>query len=225
MTITLTTPAITLALDAVLCDMDGLLIDSEGLSTAAWRATLAPFGVRLSDEDIAAMFGLRIDEDAAWLIERFGMAATVDELVRGKNSHMLALVRTALRPMPGARDLVAWLAAHDVPRALATSGLAEYAQACLDAVGLAGAFPLRVTGDMVARGKPAPDIFALAAERLGCDPARCLVIEDAPHGVAAALAAGMPVIAVPNAGTAGLAFPEPTARATSLAQVLGWLSV
>jgi HAD superfamily hydrolase (TIGR01509 family) len=216
-------PEITLAFDAVLCDMDGLLIDSEGLSIAAWRAALAPYGVDLTDDDIVAMFGLRIDEDAAWIIAHYHPAATVQDLAREKSAQMLAVIRQALQPMPGARDLVAWLVAHDVPRALATSGLEDYARACLDAVGLAQRFDVWVTGDQAPHGKPAPDIFLLAALRLGIAPERCLVLEDAPHGVAAALAAAMPVIAVPNEHTAGLAFPTPTLWASDLGQVLQWL--
>ncbi len=212
-----------LPIAAIICDMDGLLIDSEGLSTDAWRMTLARYGVALQAEDIAAMFGLRIDEDAAFLIDRYHLAATVADLVEAKNTNMLALVRGGLQPMPGARDLVAWFAAQRIPHALATSGLAEYAAVCLAAVGLGDAFPIRVTGDQVPRGKPAPDIFLEAARRLGSEPARCLVLEDAPNGVAAAVAAQMPVIAVPNAHTAHLAFPPVTARATTLADVSAWL--
>jgi HAD superfamily hydrolase (TIGR01509 family) len=214
-----------LPIDAVICDMDGLLIDSEGLSTDAWRMTLARYGVALQAEDIAAMFGLRIDEDAAFLIDRYRLAASVEDLVRAKNASMLALVRESLQPMPGAHDLVAWLAAERVSHALATSGLAEYAAACLAAVGLGDTFPIRVTGDQVPRGKPAPDIFLLAAERLGIAPERCLVLEDAPNGVAAAVAARMMVIAVPNAHTAHLPFPPVTARAASLVEVRAWLHV
>ncbi len=223
MSLWLQTPDQELAIDAILCDMDGLLIDSEGLSTLAWRQALMNYAVELRESDIQAMFGLRIDEDAELLIARYGLPATVDALVAAKSAAMLALVRSELRPMPGAPEFVRWLQSRDVPRALATSGLAEYAAACLEAVGMAGAFTVRVTGGEVARGKPAPDIFLEAARRLGYAPARCLVLEDAPHGVAAAVAAAMPVIAVPNAETVALSFPPVTARATSLHEVLTWL--
>jgi HAD superfamily hydrolase (TIGR01509 family) len=214
-----------LPLDAVICDMDGLLVDSEGLSTEAWRAVLADYRVTMQQSDIDEMFGLRIDEDAELLIAKYQLAATVDELVTAKSQRMLALVRTNLRPMPGAGELVAWLVAHQIPYALATSGLGDYAAACLAAVGLGDAFPIRVSGEEVAHGKPAPDIFLEAARRLNLAPARCLVLEDAPHGVAAAVAAQMPVIAVPNDFTVALPFPPVTARAASLHEVLSWLAV
>ncbi len=227
MSLTLTLPsgsAKWLAVDAVICDMDGLLIDSEGLSVEAWRATLAGFGVTMTTADIDEMLGLRIDEDAALLIQRYHLPATIDDLARAKTERMIALVRTHLKPMPGARELLAWLSAHDVPRALATSGLSPYAQECMTATGLDQFFPVKITGDAVKQGKPAPDIFLLAAERLGVAPPRCLVLEDAPNGVAAAVAAQMPVIAVPNNHTRQLRFPPVTAEARSLFDVLKWLA-
>ena len=213
-----------LPIDAVIFDMDGLLVDSEGLSTEAWRAVLSSHQVTMQQRDIDEMFGLRIDEDSALLIARYHLAVTVDELVQDKNQRMLAMVRTHLAPMPGALEIVAWLVAQQVPYALATSGLGDYAAACLAAVGLGEHFPIRVSGEQVPRGKPAPDIFLEAARRLAIAPARCLVLEDAPHGVAAAVAAQMPVIAVPNSFTTSLPFPPVTARATSLQEVLTWLA-
>lgn len=213
-----------LSLAALIFDMDGLLVDSEGLSTEAWRAVLASHGVTMQQRDIDEMFGLRIDEDAELLIARYHLAATVDDLVQAKTERLLAMVRTNLAPMPGAVELVAWLVARQVPYALATSGLGEYAAACLTAVGFGDRFPIRVSGEQVAHGKPAPDIFLEAARRLNLAPAQCLVLEDAPHGVAAAVAAQMPVIAVPNEYTAALSFPPVTARANSLHDVLTWLA-
>lgn len=224
MSLDLRIPSGVTTIDAVICDMDGLLIDSEGLSTEAWRRALATYGVALKDADIDDMFGLRIDEDAELIINRYHLAATAPALVEAKSQQMQRLIDSGdLLAMPGASQLLEWLVTSDVPRALATSGLADYAVVCLRAVGFAEVFPVQVTGDEVARGKPAPDIFLLAAERLGLAPARCLVLEDAPHGVAAAVAAGMPVIAVPNAFTGPLSFPPVTARANSLIDVLMWL--
>jgi len=225
MTITLSLPSRTYTLDAIICDMDGLLIDSEGPSAQAWRDAMAAYDVTLNDDDIDDMFGLRIDEDAALLIQRYDIAASVADLVAAKSARMLELVHQHLEPMPGATQFVNWLVEHDVTRALATSGLVDYAAVCLEKVGFADAFALRVTGGEVPRGKPAPDIFLEAASRLGVAPERCLVFEDAPHGVAAANAAGMPVIAVPNAETIKLTFPPFNARAVSLKEALTWLSL
>jgi HAD superfamily hydrolase (TIGR01509 family) len=101
--------------------------------------------------------------------------------------------------MPGARRLLDHLHARDVPAALATSTPSDFlARKMKTHDGWVDRLRVRCTGDEVARGKPAPDIFLLAAERLGADPARCLVVEDTPLGVDAAKAAGMRCVAVPS---------------------------
>jgi HAD superfamily hydrolase (TIGR01509 family) len=218
-------PTGTLTVDAVICDMDGLLIDSEGLSLFAWQDTLTTYGVTLVDQDILDMFGMRIVDDAALLIERYHLPTTVNDLVAERMAIMAMAVRRHLQPMPGALDFVTWLHTNNVPLALATSGVKTYANLCLEVTGLAPYFPIRITGDQVQNGKPAPDIFLKAAQCLDLRPERCLILEDAPLGVAAAIAAGSPVIAIPNVYTAEQKFPLPTARAGSLYDVLAWLTV
>ena len=211
-------------LEAIICDNDGLLVDSEPLAIAAWRAALAVYGIALADGDLAEMFGQRLGETTAWLIARYQLPISPEALANHKTAIMNDLIRRELQPMAGARALVAWLEAHAVPHALATSGLREHAALCLAAVGMSAAFTLRVTGEDVAHAKPAPDLFLAAAHQLGVAPRACLVLEDAPNGVLAALAAEMAVIAVPNAVTAALPFPTPTGTASSLHAVLHWLA-
>ena len=109
--------------------------------------------------------------------------------------------------MPGAKELIAFAREVGLALALATSGVRRYADAVLAETGLAGSFAVEVTGEDVVRDKPAPDVFALAASRLGIEPAACVVFEDAPNGIAAAVAAGMRAVAVPNIYTRELAFP------------------
>ncbi len=210
-------------LAGIICDMDGLLVDSEPLSVEAWRLTLLHYQVAMHPDDLREMFGLRIDATARLLIDRYALPITVDELSAEKSAEMEALIRVGLRPMPGATELIQWMEHHHVPHALATSGLRRHAEVSLAAAGFGHAFPIRVTGEDVLAPKPAPDAFLSAAQRLGLAPATCLVLEDAPHGVAAALAAGMAVIAVPNQQTQDLDFPAPTATARSLSDVERWL--
>lgn len=82
--------------------------------------------------------------------------------------------------------------------ALATSGHRRYVDLALQSAGLPRNFEVEITGELVERGKPAPDTFLLASERLGVRPQHCLVVEDSPNGVLAAVAAGMPAIAIPD---------------------------
>jgi beta-phosphoglucomutase-like phosphatase (HAD superfamily) len=94
----------------------------------------------------------------------------------------------------------------------------------LNEAGLRGMFEVEVTGDDVTRGKPAPDLFLKAAEGLGVDPADCVVFEDAPAGIAAAVNAGMRAVAVPNSHSRAMSFPvEPEAVLDSLRDAIPWL--
>jgi HAD superfamily hydrolase (TIGR01509 family) len=100
--------------------------------------------------------------------------------------------------MPGLFELIDALDARRIKRAVASSGVRSYVEAVLRSIGAAGRFEVVVTADDVANGKPAPDAFLRAAERLDAKPQACLVLEDAPNGIAAARAAGMRCAAVPN---------------------------
>ena len=126
--------------------------------------------------------------------------------------------------MPGAKALIGFAKREGLPMALATSGVRRYADAVLAETGLAGSFAVEVTGEDVVRGKPAPDVFALAASRLGIEPAGCVVFEDAPNGIAAAVAAGMRAVAVPNIYTRELDFPAPPETSLpDLHAAISWL--
>jgi len=212
-------------IEAVVFDLDGLLIDSEGLAAQAWRQALATYGATLSDAEIDAMFGMRIVDDAALLIRRHGLPTSVDALVAQRGDITRTLLRASLQPMPGAVELVRRLSEHGVPLALATSGQRWYAEECLAAIGMAPFFAIRMTGDDVTHGKPDPEVFLAAAARLGIAPPACLALEDAPLGAAAALAAGMPLIVVPNVFTRALAFPPGAMMATSLLEVSSWMTL
>ena len=106
------------------------------------------------------------------------------------------LSRGRLAPMPGLNALIQRLKDDGIAVALATSAPEPNVAHTLAELGLSAAFPIIVRGDQVARGKPAPDVFLEAARQLNLPPAQCLVFEDAPMGVVAAQAAGMPVVAL-----------------------------
>jgi HAD superfamily hydrolase (TIGR01509 family) len=113
--------------------------------------------------------------------------------------HMLSEVHETL---PGARELIAELRSRAVPLALASSSLPSWIEALLRGVGLTDAFDAVVSASMVEHGKPAPDIYLLACERLGLPPEQCLAIEDTPTGLASAKAAGLFVVQVRSASSA-----------------------
>jgi HAD superfamily hydrolase (TIGR01509 family) len=122
-------------------------------------------------------------------------------------------------PLPGAVELVTALRRAGIPIAVCSSSIRPWVDACLEKIGLAGQFNVIVTGGDIDKGKPAPDIYLLTAERLGIKPARCLAIEDAPAGILSAKAAGMTCWAVRTEYTRDLELPAPHRELQSLLEV------
>ncbi|MHB8575772.1 MAG: HAD family hydrolase, partial [Dehalococcoidia bacterium] len=140
------------------------------------------------------------------------------------DAEILSLYRSASKLLPGAARLVQTLKSNGKKLAVASSSRTAWVEACRGCLGLREQFDAIVTGDMVRHGKPDPEIYLMAAERLGLRPERCLAIEDAPKGVQSAHRAGMTVVAVDTPYTAHLAIPEADIRIPDLVGFdLGWL--
>lgn len=183
---------------AVVFDLDGLMVDSEPLARRAWDAALEEYDCRLDDDIHATIIGRRTRESAQMVRERFALPVAAEELAAAKTRQWESIWPLGLPPMPGLRDLHRELVARDIPWAVATSSPRTYASAVLAQLGLAASCAAIAGGDEVTHGKPAPDIYLLAAERLGIPPGACLAFEDSEPGARAAQAAGMVVVAVPN---------------------------
>lgn len=213
------------AIQAVIFDMDGLMIDSEPLHQEAWRVTLRRLGHEIDEALFTRLVGLRTSEDAVLLREHFHLPMTAEVLARQRDDLFLKSLPGRIKPMPGLCELITAVAAHGLRCALATSGERRYVEAVLRERNLDGAFDVVVVAEDVTRGKPAPEVYLLAAERLGLAPAQCLVLEDAPHGVLAAKAAGMRCVAVPNEMTRSLDLSAADAILPSLLAVRDNLDV
>ncbi len=215
---------INLDVHAVVFDLDGLLVDSEPVQIEAWRDFLAIHDKTLDQALLSRLYGLRVWDTARVLIDELGLRLTVDQVVEQRDARFFEMLPGRLTAMPGATEIVAALNDLGVRLALATSGHRRYVDVVLDALGLRGRFEVEVTGDMVERGKPAPDIYLAAAERLTLPPRVCVALEDAPHGIASAKAAGMSCLAVPNHMTVDLeGFDRADAVLVSLNDVMPWL--
>jgi beta-phosphoglucomutase-like phosphatase (HAD superfamily) len=185
--------------DAVLFDLDGVLTDSEPW----WDEVRAEFarehGRPWTADDQRAVMGGNSRQWSATMRERLDLehlpaAVIEDAIVDG----MVRRYREGPSPVvPGAPDAVRRIASG-LPVAIASSAHRAVIDAALDALGLHGVFGVIVSADEVVHGKPAPDVYLRAAELLGVDPARCLVVEDSLNGVRAGKAAGMFVVLVPN---------------------------
>ncbi|KAF1014152.1 MAG: Phosphorylated carbohydrates phosphatase [Stenotrophomonas maltophilia] len=183
--------------EAVIFDMDGLMIDSERVSLACWMQAAREHGLVLEEAFFLRMVGLG-DKDNQALMRQHVPQANV--LAIAARCHDLYEERTqsGLPLRPGILELLELLKAHGIPRAVATSTRQPRANRKLGATGLLSYFDVVVTSSDVEHPKPAPDIYLLAAQRLGKAPARCLALEDSPAGIRAALGAGMTAIQVPD---------------------------
>jgi len=177
----------------VVFDCDGTLVDSEPLSMDAWRRTIEPYGYAITDADFLAVVGRPYTYTHSYLSERVTLPDP-DALWPELRTELFELIDTRLRPFADAVAAVADLEVRGVALAVASSSLRERLDRTLARAGLD--FAVTIAGDEVEHGKPAPDMFLLAAERLGVDPSRCVVVEDSPAGVAAGRAAGMPTLGV-----------------------------
>ncbi len=210
-------------LAAVLFDLDGLMIDSEPLSLEAWRQLLAAQGATFDETLLPDMIGRRVQEVAALVIRHHHLDVALDEFMQQREETLIAYARARVQPMPGLLLLLDWLDAADVARAVATSSNRRYAASMLHAIGVIDRVGPLVTGEDVTFGKPAPDIYLLAAAKLGVAAHACVVLEDSLPGVQAGRAAGMVTIAVPNDAVHRFAADCATATVPNLAAAQAWL--
>jgi beta-phosphoglucomutase family hydrolase len=187
-------------IQAVIFDLDGLIIDSEPLQLRAINQALAPVGITLTEADWMQRVGYKSIETIRLLRAQHGFERDPEEIERDKVRAYRQIIREgdALKLMPGVRESIHACQDAQLALALASSSVRADITVILDTFELSGLFDVVVAGDEVSQGKPDPEIFLKAAEGLAVDPAACLVLEDAPSGIAAAHAAGMVSIAIPN---------------------------
>jgi len=182
---------------AFLWDMDGVIIDSAGPHFTSWQEAFAPRGVDYSEAQFKSLFGTRDD-----LIIRKVLGNLPDGEVQAiadeKERRYRELSRDGVRVFPGVLPLLEAMKKGGFPIALGTSAPMANVEAVSAAAGLDRYLDAVVCGEDVHEGKPSPEIYLLAAERLGAEPAHCVVFEDSPHGVESAKRAGMKCVAVCN---------------------------
>jgi HAD superfamily hydrolase (TIGR01509 family) len=185
-------------IQAVIFDLDGVLMDSERLAFYAWNHWVSRYGAELKEADFPGMTGLMAEDTAIYVMEHTGTTFDIGESTAWTWQWVLDRLREGCEPLPGAVDLLSGLTARGYPLAIASNAITRYIDDSLAGLGLLNFFPVRVSVDDVAQGKPAPDVYLAAAGRLGLESKRCLAIEDSRVGLQAASAAGMRVIVVPG---------------------------
>lgn len=184
-------------LRGVLFDMDGLLVDSEPIWFEVESTVMSRLGGSWDESDQAALVGGSLQRSLDYLLAKASRPVGRDVVADWMVSGMVELLSTRpLRVMPGARELLAEVAAAGVPYGLVTSSERPVMEAVLDRLNVT--FPVTVCGDDVSNSKPDPEPYLMAAAKLGADPRRCVALEDSPNGVAAAEAAGCLMVAVPS---------------------------
>jgi len=182
-------------LQAAVFDLNGTLVDDIRFHFEAWKALGDRVGFAMDEAIFQSCNGLKNEDIFPRLLGREVGPSLLDALGREKEEHYRALYRPHLAPVRGAVELLSVLRGRGVKLAVASSAPIENRAMVIDGLGWNDTFDVVVANEGL-RGKPEPDIFLAAAERLGIEPKGCLVFEDAVNGVVAARAAGMNVIGI-----------------------------
>ena len=187
---------------AVLWDMDGTLIDSEHYWLASEKALAEEHGATWSESDGLDLVGMSLYESTSVIKQRIGSNLEPEQIIERLTNDVVGHLNRHVPWRPGARELLIELRERGIRTALVTMSLRRMAMSVVDALdadfGPIGAFDVVIGGDEVARGKPHPDPYLIAAERLGVSIRDCIAIEDSLNGLLSAEASGAVAIGVPN---------------------------
>ncbi len=190
-------PALPFVPEAVIFDMDGLMLDSERVMVDCWSRAAQGMGLQVEQRHWLRMVG-HGDAACRAILRELMAEDTAMELAVCCHALYEAEMEAGLPLRPGVVELLDWLRLRGIACGVATSTHRPRAPRKLQSAGLFEYFTAVTCGNDVTRAKPAPDIYLLAAQRLRVAPADCLVLEDSPAGVRAALAAGMHAVQVPD---------------------------
>ena len=176
----------------ILFDMDGVLVDSEPLFHKAVNMMVERCGAApiTEEENNRYLLGTTVEETWIRVKELRDVPQSPEELLSGYNEVVKEVLRSDLVPRPGVKDLIAEAQRRGLPIAVASSSLREWVNLKLSVIGLTDAFAIKLGGDDIENGKPAPDIYIKAAGLIGLEASECIAIEDSPIGLAAASSSG-----------------------------------
>jgi len=179
----------------IMWDMDGVLVDSASFHFAAWREVFSKRGVKFSEEDFIKLFGSRNDFMVRTILGQNILEEDIKSIVQEKELEFRDKIKGKVKPLPGASKLLDMMKGN-LRMALVSSAPKENIDLIISELNIKEYFDCIVSGHEVAKSKPSPEIYSLAAQKLETNPRNCLVIEDSPLGVKGAKAAGMKCLAV-----------------------------
>lgn len=186
-------------IDAALFDMDGLMFDTQRIYDEMWGGACKKFGVPLKEGLVENTRGT-IGENMYAVIQHYYGSSVDPRLLWNENKRLTyASLKNYVPKRPGLDELLNWLAAHNIPTAIASSSEKEIVQRNIRMARVDTFFSVVISGDMIKHSKPNPEIFLLAANYLGVDPACTLVLEDSPNGIKAGHDGGFITVMVPDA--------------------------
>ena len=187
---------------AVVFDLDGVLWDGEPIYHEAFNVVLKPYGHVVSSVEYEKIIGNSVEAAWGWVIKRFQLTEPPAMFYQAYNATVLELLSHAVEPLPGAKETIARLKAIPVPVGVASASLRQWVDATLLGIGLDSEIDATASASEVEHAKPAPDLYLLAAEKLGVPARECVAVEDTRTGVRSAKAAGMYAVQVRAASTA-----------------------
>lgn len=189
--------------EAVIFDMDGVLVNSEPFYVEVEQANFKKLGLAITEDEHKTYQGTATDRMWEIIKKKHGIKQTIDELVKMTNSVVTPYFASLeiIECMPGVDRLIKRLRSEKIPLALASSSYPDVIELILQKTGLKDYFDVVVDSQMAGASKPEPDIFLLAARKLGVSPEKCIVVEDSTNGIKAAKSAGMYCIAYAGPGS------------------------
>lgn len=185
-------------IDSVIFDMDGLMFDTERVWATLWEPALATLGLSYKEGLDVAARGTAGNTMRAVLRRFYGENCDTDAIIEALHAQAEKAFQAPPPKKPGLDEILTWLDAQHIPMAVASSSRAHVIEGNLNNWGLTHYFKALVSGQQVKHSKPDPEIFLLAAEKLGTDPAHTLVLEDSYNGVRAGAAGGFVTVMVPD---------------------------
>jgi HAD superfamily hydrolase (TIGR01509 family) len=201
-------------------DLDGIPANTEDLYEKACETVLGRRGKTYDPPLREQMMGRPVTDALQIMIDTHSLPDPLESMMIECKDVLQVLLESSLAPMPGGLQLLDSLTAAAIPAAVATSALRDYADFVLTRLNIKQRFEFVLTSQDVQRGKPDPEIYLLAAQRLGIAPSEMMVLEDSANGCRAAVAAGAFTVAVPNRHTRNHSFPEVQLVAETLADPL-----